>query len=160
MSGLNPPSFLFGFLCFFGLVLFQILWWRLRKRFMIGWMFLTFLFIPLVLFFISGERAGSVLLLALSLSYLFGFPAVVARSPSLEILKLVHQHTPKGGISREAILEDLAKADLLQDRIRDMASDGMISQEGGRMKMRRFGKLVGAFFYYYRKALGLAPGRG
>lgn len=154
------PDFIFGFLGFLGLVVLQILWWRLRTRFVILGMFGIFLVLPLAVFFVTGNVAGSILLLSLALSYLFGFPAVVAKSPSLEILKLVHQHTPQGGISKEVILAALAKENLIQDRIRDLTQDGMVSWQEGKMKMRLFGKAVGAGFYYYRKLLGLPLGRG
>lgn len=127
---------------------------------MIVWMFVTFLFIPVVFLFIAQDRSAAILLLALSLSYLFGFPAVVARSPSLEILKLVHSHTPQGGIAPGAILETLAKGDLIEDRMKDLVADGMIFRENGRIKIRGFGRWVGMGFYYYRKILGLPGGRG
>lgn len=160
MSAVSNQSFLFGFLFFLGLVLLQLLWWRLRTRFTICWMFATFLVIPLAVLFTTQEWAGSILLLSLSLSYLFGFPAVVAQSPSLEILKRVHRHTPQGGIASEAILETLAKTDLIEDRIKDLTADGMVAQEGGQIKIRLFGRWVGMVFYYYRKMLSLPAGKG
>lgn len=153
-------NFLFGLLGFLSLVCFQILWWRLRVRFTILAMFGTFLILPLAVFCLTGERAGSLLLLSLCLSYLFGFPAVVAKSPSLEILKLVHQCSAQGGASKEAIVAALAKEDLLRERMNDLIQDGMVRLENGKVKMRLFGKMVGAVFYYYRKLLGLAQGRG
>ncbi len=157
---INLSTFIFGFSLFLGLVVFQLLWWRLRRRFMVAWMFATFLFIPLIFLLVTEDRAAAILLLALSLSYLFGFPAVVARSPSLEILKLIHRRTPQGGISQEEILKTLAKEDLIEDRMNDLASDGMIFRENGKIKMRLFGKMVGMTFYYYRKLLGLPAGTG
>ncbi len=166
MDSIKMTSFQFGIFGFLGLVVFQTLWWRFLKIWkgeiplMIGWMFLIFLLFPLVIFFVSRELAGSLLLLSFSLSYLFGFPAVVARSPSLEILRLVQRSMRHGGLSKEELIMNLAKADLIQDRMRDLASDRMIRQQNGKIEVRLFGRVVAAFFYYYRKILGLPPGTG
>lgn len=157
---IHPFDFAYGLVGFSLLFLVQIILFRLLKicfgkiRYAIFWLFSIHLFLPLLGFFFTEVLGGTILLLSISLGFMLAFPAVTAKSPSLEILLLVDAHG-EGGITREEILKRLAKPDLIGERLVDLANDGWIDKDLQKIRLKWMGKGAGWFFYYYRRLLRL-----
>lgn len=165
-TAIDMQSFVYGIGGFFALFFLQLIACRWvvflfgRCRKLIPTLFLIFLFIPLIGFWVTKDLSGTLLLLSISLSYLMAFPAAAAKSPSLEILRLIRSFHSQGGISKEDILKRLGRMDLLQDRIQDLIDDGFIKPRESQIEPRLVGKCLGGFFYYYRWFLRLPLGKG
>lgn len=163
---IDAQSFVYGMGGFLILFFLQLIVCRLmlilfgKCRKLVPILFLIFLFIPLIGFFMTKDISGTILLLSISLGYMFAFPAVSARSPSLEILRLIRSFHQPRGITKEDILRKLSHMNILQDRIQDLIDDGFIKPRQDQIEPRLVGKWLGGFFYYYRRLLKMPLGKG
>ncbi len=161
---ISHRTFAFAFGEFGILLLVQLLLWRpfkIKKQML--WLFVIFLFVPIVSIAWLRDQAdlaaGAFLALCISAAYVQTFPAAQARSPSLVILNLIAGGGPDG-MAREELLSRMSASGLLEDRIQDLGNDGLISTEDGKVRLRGPGRLLAAVFFYYRRVLNLPRGMG
>ena len=156
-------------LAFAGLMVLHVLLWRLLKvRKQILWLFLIFLGVPTFVFLASLARGLSpiewtqwyLLLFTLSSCYILFFPVVQTESPTLVIVRYLDENRDSGGLTRDEIMARMSSDQPFQDRIQDLQKNGMIQNFAGSQKLRTAGRLVAAFFYHYRRVLGLPCGEG
>lgn len=148
------------FLFFFGQIFFQLIIWRFFKpKKQIFLLFIIFLFLPILSYKFLDEL-NFLLLLSMSIQYLFVFPAAQAQSPSLVILCMVDRaYRENKGLAFADIKSKMLKVGLLQDRLEDLKNDGFTKNNNQQLGL--FGKIVAAFFYIYRrKILKLNRGEG
>jgi hypothetical protein len=121
-------------------------------------LFALFLGGPLVHFALEPDWTRLTLALGLGCAYVMTFPAVSAKSPTIVIIDLLDR---EGEMAEADIRRKLeARAALVEDRVRDLKSDGLACEDGGRLKPSRAGRILGMTFLYYRRALGLPIGKG
>jgi len=161
---LTYDALLSPFLYIIGLIIFQVLSWRLqllwckKVRFEILQVFIIFAAFPLLFLIFGMELRLWLLLYSLCLAYLMTYPAAAAKSPSLLILLILKGE--KNGLPYEEIKNRLsAQVDLVGDRMSDLKSDGLMKSSSE--KQTTFvGRCLGAFFYHYRRWIGLEAGGG
>ena len=166
--------FTFGLLlrcagAFAGLMLIHVLVWRFFKvRKQILWLFLIFLGVP-TLAFLAGLARGSdltgwalwyLLMFTLSCCYILFFPAVQTESPTLTMVRHLDRNKCADGLTRDEIMAAMCTDQPIQDRLMDLQNNGLIRASAGPQRLSGPGRLVAAFFYNYRRAMGLPCGEG
>jgi len=166
--------FTFGLLlrcagAFAGMMMIHVLLWRLFKvRKQILWLFLIFLGVPTVALFTNLSRGADpvewslwyLLVFTLSCCYILFFPAVQTESPTLAMVRHIDQRKPFGGLTRDEIMAAMCSDQPVQDRLIDLRNNGLIRASTGPQRLSGSGRLVAAFFYWYRRAMGLPCGEG
>jgi hypothetical protein len=154
---------------FAALMLIHVVVWRFFKvRKQILWLFLIFLGLP-TLALLAGLAWGSdpiawvlgyLLEFTLSCCYILFYPAVQNESPTLTMVRFLDRNKRAGGLSRGDILAAMCDDHPIQDRLVDLQNNGLIRASGGPQRLSGPGRLIAAFFYYYRRAMGLPCGEG
>ncbi len=150
------------------LVLHILLWrWRTPRNYLRSLM-VVFLIVPLigagVLWYVMDitlvEWLAILLLhLSLSIAYIFTYPAVQARCPSLYMLLLIGDSMP-AGLAPDS-LKVFFDADSLRDsRLRDLIELGLVRESNGLYSITGTGRVVISLFILFRGVLGLPMGRG
>jgi hypothetical protein len=154
---------------FIGLLLVHIAVWRLFKvRKQILWLFIIFTGLPTLGLLIGLARGGDpiewslgyLLVFTLSSCYILFFPAVQYESPTLSMVRILDRNRSSGGLSRDEIMTTLCSDQPLRDRMEDLENNGLLGGATGPRRLSTAGRLVAAFFYYYRRLLGLPFGEG
>ncbi|MBI3548177.1 MAG: hypothetical protein HY078_03890 [Elusimicrobia bacterium] len=109
---------------------------------------------------VSDWAAVSLLYWTLSGAYLQTYPVLQAASPSLLIVLAVGKAMPRG-LSEEELLETLVDPQSqMADRIDDLLEGGLVTQDGGKLRLT---KTSAAFIFPFRclrALLGMELGRG
>lgn len=106
------------------------------------------------------EELAAVALLhaALASAYMQTYPAAQALSPSLQILRLLHN---RPGLTEAQIRSKLAHGSWVEDRLDDLLAAGLVNRRpDGRVGITPRGAALVPPFYWFRRFLGLARGRG
>ncbi len=166
--------FTFGLLlrcagAFMGLMLVHVIVWRLFKvRKQILWLFVIFIGLPILGLF-AGLAQGAdpiecglvyLLMFTFCSCYILFFPAVQNESPTLAMVWHLDRNKHAGGLSRDEIMEAMSSDRPFQDRLRDLENNGLVRGSMGPQRLSTAGRLIAAFFYYYRRVLGLPCGEG
>lgn len=166
--------FTFGLLvrcvaAFAGLMLVHVLVWRLFKvRKQILWLFVIFLGLPTLALLAGlagradpiGWVLGYLVVFTFCSCYILFFPAVQTESPTLAIVWHLDRNQHAGGLSRDEIMAAMCSDQPFQDRVRDLEKNGLLEGSTGSQRLSAAGRLIAAFFYYYRRVLGLPCGEG
>jgi hypothetical protein len=142
----------------------QIIVWRALRRtddvvtHQILWLFALYLGGPLVHFYIEPSVSQLILAVGLGCTYIMSFPAASAKSPSLLLIDVLDREGPQTKEELEAKL--LKSVNLVEDRLRDMQADGLVSKNAKEFRPSRAGRFLGYVFWYYRRLLGLPLGEG
>jgi len=164
-----------GFGAFACCLTFHVILWRVaRPRSDVRALFLIFLGLPTMIAlgifgaaavipavkWLDGLHILATLLLhwALSSAYIQSYPAVQARSPSLEIAFAVSRSAPRG-LSREELLATVNTGLLVDERLEDLVANRLIRAEGERYVLTPFSTRLIRLFLGLRFVLGL-PNRG
>jgi len=94
---------------------------------------------------------------SLFICYLLSYPAIEADSPSLVIVRYIHQ-AGKSGLFPERIKELLKDDLLVMARIKDLVDAGLADFSGQIYKINKKGVLFILPFIAYRRLLGLGKG--
>lgn len=164
------PVISHGFLLFFICLLIHIIIWRLRhpKRQILA-LFSLFLSFP-VLFYLLLTRIGLLLdvkdlpqiyllYYALSLAYIFTYPAAQAACPSFIILRIIRSSMPRGLTKDEIYTYCLGKK-LFSSGIHDLLDENLVIDKNGWLELTEKGRLVLKIFIILRKLFGLPAGEG
>jgi hypothetical protein len=152
------------------LLIHVVLWRLLGVRRQVLWLFGIFLGLPTLAYIVAlgvawrPVEATIVYLFVISLtcSYIIIYPTIQAESPTVVMVRLLHRHNASGGLSRAEVLAAMRSDEAFDHRLTDLRDNGLIRREGGDgpVRLSGFGRAVAAFFYYYRRVLGLPLGRG
>jgi hypothetical protein len=132
----------------------QLLLWRhFKPRRQILALFALY-FSPAAFLLLFAPPAG-VFLLGLSFAYVMTFPAIQAESPTLRLIRLLRENG--GEMAESELIRLLGEGSILDDRKRDLASDGLIGEKG---ELGLAGRGLALFFRAYRRMAGLKEGNG
>jgi len=172
-----------GVLLFFICFLIHIIIWRLQhpKR-QISTLFILFLLFP-ILFYISihifytlfniqnvitrnvfslniGELLQVYLLhYALSLAYIFSYPAAQAGCPSFVILMVIKSSMPRG-VTKDEIYSYCSEKKLFGPRVHDLIDENLVVDKNGWLELTKKGYLLLKVFIFLRKIFSLPVGQG
>ena len=154
---------------FVTMVIFQIMiWWFYRIERVLLAMLVLFFCIPLVGFCVlvvlevaSGLDLFSSLLIHLLLSsaYIQTYPVFQEDIPSFKIVLLLRENV-SNGVSKQIIVETLARDELFSAKLQDLVDDGLVSRVGHELTLTKTGNLLSLLFTRYRSWLGLESGHG
>jgi len=167
---------LYGLLLFGASLTLHISIWRIRLPWMSSFMLVLLLVgAPFavgigVMFDLGGsgrlvglnavEAAEAMLLhLCLAGTYIAGYPAVRAVSPSLDILIMISA-SPDKRMREEEMLRRYADMRLVSARIDDLRSYHLLIEHNGRYYLTVPARFIARTFLLYRRFLGLPMGRG
>jgi|GEM_PF-1408724 len=173
----------YGFLLFAAGLATHVILWRIRhpKR-QIMTLFVLFFFVPMlfhVLFRIVGGLYGAsgllaksippfaggelpaafILCYALSLTYIFTYPAAQAGCPTFVVLMLIKAAMPRGA-SKDEIYTYCREKGLFGLEVQDLVDEDLITEKNGQLAPTQKGKNLLGIFSFMRKVFGLPPGRG
>lgn len=136
------------------------------------WLFLLFLFIPIVaavMAVLVGVSIGDVsmtllLYLAVAAAYIQTYPALKEDIPSFQILLCVYAaergDTSGVGVGAEEVVATIGGTGLVTVKLDELNGDRLLSEHKGEVVLAPAGRVLALFFYYYRRLLGLAAGKG
>ncbi len=167
---INIEIIFYSFYSFFILLLFQLILWRLVdiKRQMLV-LFVLYFGVPVLffaLFLVSNywsflqSFSFFVLIIGLSVFFIQTFPAIQAKSPSIEIILFVSSMKNRNLVSKSDIENSISSKRLLDDRVEDLINDGLVKLVSGQLVLSLSGRILAGTFYYYRKLLCLEKGKG
>jgi len=96
---------------------------------------------------------------ALAAVYLMTYPAIQAESPSLVVLRAIADAMP-AGLDWQEIAATFHPDALVNDRLADLLTDGLVCQQGGQYQLTAKGGFLATIFAAYRRVLGLPCGEG
>ncbi len=110
---------------------------------------------------LTGEQKVQVYLLysALSLAYVFSYPAAQARCPTFAILLIIKSSMPRGA-TRDEILSCFTQEEVMGPRVHDLINETLIVHKEGWLKLSRKGRILITVFGGLRKLAALPMGRG
>jgi hypothetical protein len=156
-----------GVLCFLFALIAQIVIWRIwAPKKQLFWLFSLFFCLPLFILMACANRfeltlldslAAALLWLALAAAYIQTYPALKEDIPSFRLLLLLEKHP---GMSKEAIIEAMKQENLFSAKLDELENDTLLVNKKGRLGLSPAGRKLADFFYFYRKMLGLKPGKG
>ncbi len=156
-----------GFFYFGTFFLIHVIVWRRRTpQHPLYAMLLIFLVVPSLIYFSAfwanwiGWQwlSAYVLHLFLSLNYIAAYPAMEARSPTIELLyEMHHQQIP---FTREQAVLCMGQEKSVQSRIEDLVHAKLIFEYNGVYALTKKGRLLADLFITYRKWLGEPLGQG
>lgn len=158
-SIVSPETFVHALLQGVALIFFQRLFWLMcqwlktpiTREFSL--LLAIYLGGPALLYFLSRDPFAFLLVLSFGCVYVMTFGCASVRSPSFEILLILRKNP---GMSLSEIETQLAKEDLLNDRVQDLGEEGLLAGK----KLRGTGKAVGCFFHTFRCVLRQPLGSG
>lgn len=135
---------------------FHIFWWRQfpvkRHLLLLGILF----GFPVFALAIVGPSAV-LTHLTLTAQYIAIYPAFQATSPTIEILEFLRV---RGIASENEILQTCSNQSIVQDRISDLETGGLIRRKTQSFELSLRGRLLAEIFIGYRALLGLPVGEG
>jgi len=163
----------YGFLSFFICLFIHIIIWRLHHpKKQILTLFSLFFFFPILFYFLIYVIAENVLSLnieeilqvyllhyALSLVYIFTYPAAQAGCPSFVILLIIKSSMP-GGVTKDEIYSYCLDKELFGPRIRDLINEDLVADKNGWLEPTKKGCFILKVFIILRKLFGLPIGKG
>lgn len=162
-----------GLGCFAAIFLVHLTVWRSgRVQREMLWLFLLFLFIPIVaavMAVLVGVSIGDVsiillLYLAVAAAYIQTYPALKEDIPSFQILLCVYAaergDTSGVGVGAEEVVATIGGTGLVTVKLDELNGDQLLSEHQGDITLAPAGRALALFFYYYRRLLGLAAGKG
>lgn len=170
---MNFSIILYGFLLFFICLSIHIIIWRLRhpKR-QISTLFGVFFLFPILVHFLIYVTTKNVLSLnigeilqvyllgyAISLAYIFSYPAAQAGCPSFVILLIIKSAMPRG-ITKDELYSYCLDNNLFDPHIHNLVNENLILDKNGWLELTKKGRLVLKFFIMLRKLFGLPIGKG
>lgn len=162
-----------GFSLFFICLLIHIIIWRLHhpKRQILTLFGLFLLFPTLFHFFIYmitknvlSLNIGKLLQIyllhyALSLAYIFSYPAAQAACPSFVILRIIRSSMPRG-LTRDEIYSYCLDKKLFNPHVLDLVNENLVINKNGWLELTKRGRLILKIFIILRKLFGLPIGKG
>lgn len=134
------------------------------------WLFVLFLFIPTATAAIAvfvGLPLSEVwmtllLCLAVSAAYIQTYPALKEDIPSFKILLCVHAlaSSDTSGVMAEEVVATVGGTGLITVKLDELNGDRLLLEHQGNIILAPAGRVLALFFYYYRRLLGLAAGKG
>lgn len=134
------------------------------------WLFLLFLFLPIVAAVIAvfvGVSISEVLMalllyLAVAAAYIQTYPALKEDIPSFQILLCVYAagRGDTSGVGAEEVVATIGGTGLVTVKLDELNGDRLLSENQGDVTLAPAGRALALFFYYYRRLLGLAAGKG
>ena len=173
----------YGFLLFFICLSIHVIIWRLyHSKRQIFTLFSLFISFPLlfhvfiynfdIVFNVENVitknllslNTGEFLLVyllfyALSLAYIFSYPAAQAGCPSFIIL-LIIESSKRGGITREGIHSYCLGKKLFGLRVYDLVDENLVIDKDGWFELTKKGLLISRVFIILRKLFNLPLGKG
>jgi len=96
---------------------------------------------------------------ALSLAYIFTYPAAQGACPSFLILLIIKSSMPRG-ITKDEIHSYYLDKKLFVSRIHDLMDENLVVDKNGWLEMTKKGYLLLKIFISLRKMFGLPIGQG
>lgn len=149
------------------LAIHVLMWNLLRVRKEILWLAFVFFVIPgmaLLSTWLAGfldtssVTASGMLYASLAVVYVQTYPALREDIPSIGILMSVHRQS--GGMTRPEIIEQFVAQGFFDTKIKDLQNDALVHVQDDRLYLTAIGAKLAGVFYYYRRLLGHAAGRG
>ena len=100
---------------------------------------------------------SSILALALSAGYVMTYPAIEVESPTLVMIQAIARRGDTG-LARRVLFEQLDDRVLVAPRVRDLLSEGLAVERGGRLHLGPRGHRLVRLFLVWRRILGAGEG--
>jgi len=176
---MSPKVIILGAMIFSACMIAHILIWRYaRPKNEIAWLGIIFFISPILVlagFYVFAMKTGIGLIViaaitftgwvtifllhyALSLFYIFNYPAAQAVSPSLKML-LILRASDKG-CTLEEISGEFSENVLFEERLKDLLRESLIAETPLGLEITPSGRAVITFFVCMRRILGLPIGEG
>ncbi len=97
--------------------------------------------------------------IALSLAYIFSYPAAQARCPTFAILLVIKSAMPRGA-TRDEILSCFSQEEVMGPRVHDLVTETLVKNKQGWLELSRKGRILIKGFKIFRKLSALPMGRG
>ncbi len=104
-----------------------------------------------------GLLLSLLLSLALAASYVMTYPAIEVESPTLVMIQAIARRGQEG-LSRATLFAQLNDEVLVAPRVRDLVSDGLAVERGGRLHLSESGRRLVQMFVLWRRVLGAREG--
>jgi hypothetical protein len=119
---------------------------------------------PAIITHLFSLEVGDLLLIcllhfALSVAYIFSYPAAQAGCPTFIILATIRSSMPRG-VTKDEILTYFSEQQLFGSRIEDLVDESLVVSEGEWLEITKKGRWILSTFSTLRKAFGLPVGRG
>jgi acid phosphatase family membrane protein YuiD len=95
--------------------------------------------------------------LALAAGYVMTYPAIEVESPTLVMIQAIARRGQEG-LSRATLFAQLNDEVLVAPRVRDLMSDGLAVERGGRLHLSESGRRLVRLFVMWRRVLGAREG--
>lgn len=95
---------------------------------------------------------------SLSIAYIQTYPAIEGLSPSLILLILIGKSSK--GLTQEELLPFFPEETVWKAKTADLMRSGLISEQNAVIKITAKGKALVFPFIFYRRLLGVGPGKG
>ena len=97
------------------------------------------------------------LALALAAAYVMTYPAIEVESPTLVMIQAIARRGEEG-LARTTLFAQLTDEVLVAPRVRDLLSDGLAVERGGRLYLSESGRKLVKLFVLWRRVLGAREG--
>ncbi len=104
-----------------------------------------------------GVLLALLLALALAAGYVMTYPAIEVESPTLVMIQAIARRGEEG-LARTTLFAQLTDEVLVAPRVRDLLSDGLAVESGGRLHLSESGRRLVRLFLVWRLVLGAREG--
>jgi hypothetical protein len=104
-----------------------------------------------------GVLQALLLALALAAGYVMTYPAIEVESPTLVMIQAIARRGEEG-LARTTLFAQLTDEVLVAPRVRDLLSDGLAVERGGRLYLSDGGRRLIRLFFVWRRVLGAREG--
>ena len=104
-----------------------------------------------------GVLQALLLALALTAGYVMTYPAIEVESPTLVMIQAIARRGEEG-LARTTLFAQLTDEVLVAPRVRDLLSDGLAVERGGRLYLSESGRRLVELFFVWRRVLGAREG--
>jgi hypothetical protein len=156
-----------GISIFLAIIILQIIIWKVLtvQREIICLFSIMFISPIILLFFLYSEKLiyGDpylvfILIYSLCFGYVQTYPGFKEDIPSLKLIKFILKHQP---VTFQFIINNFElKDNLVNNKIMELHSDGLIYESGNEYHLTRFGYYLAKLFYIYRNIINSEKNTG